>query len=323
MLSLLIAGVFIMGTATQLFCAQTQKLDRVRIGYSSISSSRIALWAAEEGGFFKKEGLAAEVIVTPGITGTQALIAGELQVYLGGVDSAALAASRGSDLIVLATAEPIEYKLIAQPALKSAKDLRGKKVIVDRIGGTSYYISLQLLEKVGLKPGDVELLQVGGGGNQRVAAFTSGLASALVTSTDRFEQMKIPYSVLADAMELQIKVMGNSYLTTRRFRDQNRDVVLRTVRALVQGRRWMKDPNNRAQVLKIYSRYLPSSDPAFMDHLYRRNVEAVPVYPYTKIDDLRVFLSYLAEANATLRKLNLTEFVDNSFLTRIEQERGA
>jgi len=322
MLALLTATLFIVTSAPQLFSAEGQKLDRVRIGYSSISSSRIALWAADEAGFFRKQGLAAEVIVTPGITGTQALIADELQMYLGGVDSAALAASRGSDLIALATAEPIEYKLIAQPLLKSVKDLKGKKVIVDRIGGTSYYISLQLLEKVGLKSGDVELIQVGGGGNQRVAAFTSGLASAVITATDRFEQLKIPYFVLADAMELQIKVMGNSYLTTRSFREQNREVVLRVVRALVQGRRWMKDPKNRSQVLKIYNRYLPSSDPAFMDHLYRRNVEPVPVYPYTNIDDLRVFLSYLSEANPTLRNLKLADFVDNSFLKRIEQEGG-
>ena len=72
-------------------------------------------------GFFKKQDLAAEVIVTPGIQGTQALIAGELQFYLGGVDSAALAAARGSDLVAMATAEPIEYKLITQPVSKLLK----------------------------------------------------------------------------------------------------------------------------------------------------------------------------------------------------------
>ena len=75
-----------------------EKLDRIRMGYSSISSSRIALWAAADTGFFRKNNLAAEVIVTPGIQGTQALMAGELQFYLGGIDSAALAAARGSDL---------------------------------------------------------------------------------------------------------------------------------------------------------------------------------------------------------------------------------
>ena len=318
MLFSIVFALVIFSSAAQSFSAENQKLDRIRVGYSSISSSRIALWATNDMGFFKKQGLAAEVIVTPGIQGTQALIAGELQFYLGGVDSAARAASRGSDLVVLATAEPIEYKLITQPGVKTVKDLKGKKIVVDRVGGTSYYISLQILEKVGLKPGDVELVQVGGGGNQRVAAFKSGLVSGVVTATDRFEQLKIPYHVLADAMEMEIKVMGNSYLTTRSFRDQNKDVVMRTVRALVQGRRWAKDPKNREQVLKIYNRY--SSDPSFMDHLYRKNVEPIPLYPYTNTEDLRIFLSYLTEANPTLQSLKLADFVDNSFLKRVEQE---
>jgi ABC-type nitrate/sulfonate/bicarbonate transport system substrate-binding protein len=312
--------ILIFGGASQALSAESQKLDRVRIGYSSISSSRIALWVANDMGFFKKNGLAAEVIVTPGVQGTQALIAGELQFYLGGVDSAALAAARGSDLVALATAEPIEYKLITQPNVKTVKELRGKKIVVDRVGGTSYYISLQILEKVGLKAGEVELVQVGGGGNQRVAAFKSGLVAGVVTSPDRFEQLKIPYFVLADAAEMGIKVMGNSYLTTRSFREQNKDAVLRTVRALVQARRWAKEPKNRTEVLRIYNRYLPSPDSTFMDHLYRKNVEAIPLYPYTNVDDLRIFLSYLTESNPTLRNLKLAEFVDNSYLKRVEQE---
>ncbi|MGH7870805.1 MAG: ABC transporter substrate-binding protein [Candidatus Binatia bacterium] len=322
MISVLLSVLFIFSSSVQVLAADSQKLDRVRIGYSSISSSRIALWATNDMGFFRKNGLAAEVIVTPGVQGTQALIAGELQFYLGGVDSAALAAARGSDLVAMATAEPIEYKLIAQPNVKTVKDLRGKKVVVDRVGGTSYYVSLQILEKVGLKT-EVELVQIGGGGNQRVAAFKSGLVAGVVTSPDRFEQLKIPYHVLADALEMGIKVMGNSYLTTRSFRDQNKDVVLRTMRALVHGRRWAKDPKNRQEVLRIYNRYLPSTDASFMDHLYRKNVEPLPVYPYTNIDDLRIFLSYLTDANPTLRSLKLTEFVDNSYLKRVEQESGS
>jgi NitT/TauT family transport system substrate-binding protein len=238
MLHILVFVLVIIGWASGVFCAENQSLDRIRFGYSSISGSRIALWVTSEMGFFSKNGLAAETIVTPGIQGIQALIAGELQFYLGGIDSAALSAWRGSDLVALATAEPIEYKVIAQPNINTVKELRGKKIVVDRVGGTSYYISLQILEKVGLKTGEVELVQVGGGGNQRVAAFKSGLVAAVVTSPDRFEQLKIPYHVLADAMEMGIKVMGNAYLTTRRFRDQNKEIVLKTIRALVQGRRW-------------------------------------------------------------------------------------
>ena len=180
MLCIVVFVLVIIGSTSGVFCAENQSLDRIRFGYSSISGSRIALWVTSEMGFFSKNGLAAETIVTPGIQGTQALIAGELQFYLGGIDSAALSASRGSDLVALATAEPIEYKLIAQPNINTVNELRGKKIVVDRVGGTSYYISLQILEKVGLKTGEVELIQVGGGGSQRVAAFKSGLVAAVV-----------------------------------------------------------------------------------------------------------------------------------------------
>jgi hypothetical protein len=60
-----------------------------------------------------------------------------------------------------------------------------------------------------------------------------------------------------------------------------------------------------------------------MDHLNRKNLEAIPTYPYTNTEDLRVFLLYLTEANPTLRNLKLSEFVDNSFLKRVEQEGGS
>ncbi|MCE3243857.1 MAG: hypothetical protein K0Q83_4364, partial [Deltaproteobacteria bacterium] len=83
MISILVFVLLIFSGTPQALSAESQKLDRVRIGYSSISSSRIALWVTSEMEFFRKNGLSAETIVTPGVQGTQALIAGELQFYLG------------------------------------------------------------------------------------------------------------------------------------------------------------------------------------------------------------------------------------------------
>ena len=74
MSSFMVFALIIFSAGAQAFSAENQKADRIRIGYSSISSSRIALWATSDMGFFKKQGLAAEVIVTPGIQGTQALM---------------------------------------------------------------------------------------------------------------------------------------------------------------------------------------------------------------------------------------------------------
>ena len=303
-----------------LYAAEAQKPERIRIGYSSISGSRIALWAAHEKGFFARQGLQSEIIVLPGIVGVQSLIASEVQFFLGTTDSGAQAASKGSDIIILATAEPIRYKLIAQPSIKTVADLKGKKIVIDRVGGTSYYISLRFLEKLGLKPDNVELIQVGGGGNQRVAAFKSGVVSAVVSSSERFEQLKIPYHSLGDAIQTGIKIVGNSYMTTRTFRNRNHDVVQRTMKALVEARSWIQDPKNREATMAIFGRYLQTNDPQVLDLYYRNYVQAIPLFPYTNIEELREFISYMPDGSRTLQNLNLSELVDNSFLSRIEKE---
>ena len=306
--------------AASVNAAESQKADRIRMGYSSISGSRIGLWVAQDKGFFIRNGLQSELVVLSGILGIQSLIAGEIQFYLGATDSAAQAASKGSDLFLFASAEPLRYKLIAQPNIKTVKELRGKKIVIDRVGGTSYYVSLRLLEKVGLKAEDVDLIQVGGGGNQRVASFQSGLVAAVINSSERFEQMRVPYNALADATDLGIKTMGNSYMSTRSLRSQKRDVIQRTARAMVEARAWMKDRRNHDAVLEVYKRYLRLDEPWLLDLYYKTYIEPVPVFPYTNVEDLREFVSYMPDGNKTLQNLNLNDFADTSFLKRVEQE---
>jgi ABC-type nitrate/sulfonate/bicarbonate transport system substrate-binding protein len=293
---------------------------RIRIGYSSISGSRISLWAAQDKGFFARQGVQPELVILSGVVGIQSLVAGEIQFYLGATDSAAQSAAKGSEIILLGTAEPLRYKLIVQPAIKAIHELKGKKIVVDRVGGTSYYISLRLLEKAGVKIDEVELLQVGGGGNQRVAAFKSGQVAGVISSTERFEQLKIPYNALADAGDLGVKSTGNSYMTLRSFRDKNRDIVQRVMRALVEARGWLKAPQNRAAVLDIYKRHMHIDDPFVLDLYYSFYVQPIPLIPYTQVDELREFVSYLPDGTQVLRNLKLAEFVDRSFLQSVEQE---
>ena len=300
MLSVLIFVLLIFSSASELISAESQKLDRVRIGYSSISSSRIALWVTSEMDFFRKNGLAAETIVTPGVQGTQALIAGELQFYLGGVDSAALAVSRGSDLVALATAEPIEYKLIAQPEIKTVKELRGKKIVVDRVGGTSYYISLQILEKVGLKSADVELVQVGGGGNQRVAAFKSGLVAGVVTSPDRFEQMKIPYLLAGYAT-------SRSYLATHRLS------AVKFMRGLMKSIKRIK--SDRPYAERILGQYIKSNDAELLRLALDQQVRILPDLPYAPEEGMKTILEDLSRSVPEARRLPPSALIDNTVVS--------
>jgi ABC-type nitrate/sulfonate/bicarbonate transport system substrate-binding protein len=163
-------------------------------------------------------------------------------------------------------------------------------------------------------------MQVGGGGNQRVAAFKSGQVAGVISSTERFEQLKIPYNALADAGDLGVKSTGNSYMTLRSFRDKNRDTVQRVMRALVEARGWLKAPQNRAAALDIYKRYMHIDDPFVLDLYYGFYIQPIPLIPYTQVDELREFVSYLPDGAQVLRNLKFAEFVDRSFLQTIDKD---
>ena len=274
--------------ATPVLAADSHKAVHLKVGYASITGNRIPLWTTHDREFFARHGLETELIfIASSSQGIPALIAGEMPIFSGSPETAAQAAANGVDLVIIASSEPTQYKLIVQPGIKTAADLKGKKIGSDRVGGSSYYATRRMLEKLGLRLEDVELVQVPGGGNQRVAAFRSGILSAVVSTIERFERAGIPYHVLADAIEMGIRSIGSSYVTTRSFRDRNRDTVQRFIRALVEGTEWVKNPKNRAAALQVISRRLRTNDPAVLDLNYRMYVEPLSPFPYTNLEDLR------------------------------------
>lgn len=316
----LLTGALCLVWCSYAFSVEPAKTIQLKVGYASITGNRIPLWATQDMEFFARHGLQTELVfIASSAQGMPALLAGELPIFSGSLETAAQAAANGIDLVIIASSEPTQYKLMVQPSIKSVADLKGKKVGIDRLGGASHYATRRILEKLGLQPDDVEYMPVTGGGNQRVAAFRSGILSAVVSTVERFERSGIPYRALADALEMGIRIIGNSYITTRAFRDQNRDTVQRFVTALVAGTQWVKSPKNRTAVRQLVSRRLRTDDPAVLDLNYRMYVEPLATFPYTQIADLRANLADLAENNPRVRKLNLSTFVDNSFIQRLEQ----
>jgi ABC-type nitrate/sulfonate/bicarbonate transport system substrate-binding protein len=250
-----------------------------------------------------------------------ALLSGDIPIFSGSSETAALAAARGVELVIIASSEPTQYKLIVQPQIRSIEELRGKRIGVDRIGSSSYYATRRMLEKLGLRAEEMKFLPVPGGGNQRAAAFSSGNLEAVVSTVERFERMKIPYNILADAVSMGIRVIGNSFITTRSFRDQNKDVLTRFIRALVEANYWLKDPKNREGALKIVSQRLKTSDPAVLSLNYRLYIEPLVPLPYTDLQDLKANIEDVAQENTKLKNFDIARLVDNTFIRQVQRER--
>src|SRR5712691_10301647 len=112
--------------------------SEVVIGYANISARVSPLWIAQEKGFFAKFGVNVQQVYMPGSPVMIASMAsGQVHLANPGGTAALGAAAGGLDLRVIGTfTSRIPFDLVVRPAIKSPKDLRGKRVGVQVIGGT-------------------------------------------------------------------------------------------------------------------------------------------------------------------------------------------
>jgi NitT/TauT family transport system substrate-binding protein len=134
--------------------ARAATVTKFAVGHSTINPRLAPLWLAQESGYFAKYNLEPTLVL---VRSTPVLLAGMKSGSIPvayGVGGSILGASVGEpDLKILATfSGKMTNNLIARPAIKTAKDLRGKIVGVQSIGGTNWIGAILWLEYLGLDP---------------------------------------------------------------------------------------------------------------------------------------------------------------------------
>src|SRR5215813_1436899 len=110
------------------------QLTKLNAAYSAESSWSLATWVAYEGGLFKKYGLEVDlVLIRSAATITSALVAGETPMIQLGGNGTIQAALQGADCVNVLTLVPIiPQSLVVTPNVKTAEDLKGKRIGVSR-----------------------------------------------------------------------------------------------------------------------------------------------------------------------------------------------
>jgi len=157
------------------------KLTRVRIAYPSGGICCLALYGGLQWKIFEENGLQVEIVQIRSQIGNMALMANEIQ-YFSGVGPASVSAtlrgmqSRG----VWFASDQLIYSLMARPAIPSLRELRGKKIGVSGLGGTSH-VALQIaLEAAGENPKNFVYVVLGAA--QMLPALESGTVDAAMFS---------------------------------------------------------------------------------------------------------------------------------------------
>ena len=225
-----------------LLCSQAHAADRVRVGYSSITANRLPLWLGKEAGIFSRHGLDAELLLIPsGTTAVQALIAGEVQILSAAGSTAVAAALRGADIVIIGSLGVIEYKLAAIPTIRTAEQLKGKRVGITRFGSFTDFASRRVLRHIGLNPEkDVVLLQTGiAGATQRLMAMFSGTMDSTLTQVDTIflAQIKLgkEVQVLGGLKDTGYRATGGDIMSSRRYLKSKPEIAKRFLMAITEG----------------------------------------------------------------------------------------
>ena len=158
------------------------ELTKLTVGYSPISAATLPFFIAVEEKLFQKHGLEVVPIFFGGSPLINAaMLAGEFPIGLTGGAGIISSQLAGSDLIVIGSyLQVLTIDGMAKAEIKSINDLKGKKIAVSRIGASTYFAGLSMLDSRGLKPTDVVFIQAGGVGESFAALANGAVDAAMI-----------------------------------------------------------------------------------------------------------------------------------------------
>jgi NitT/TauT family transport system substrate-binding protein len=231
-----------------------QSLEKVRIGMPSLSLSFIAPQVAYAQGFFREEGIDAEIIRIATNVGIVAVTTKEIG-YTTAVGAGLRSAVKGLPLklIMYFNGRPL-HVLVAKPELKNLAGLRKKVVGFAGYGDSTEFMLRAMLRQAGMElEKDVQAFQVSGSG-QRLQALVSGrLDAAIVPPPFNFEAESRGFVRLASAADVfETSVSGLAlHVDTLKERPMQ---VRQMLRALLQAQMFIR--NNKPETVRVIADWL-------------------------------------------------------------------
>ncbi len=299
--------------------------DKIRLGLSAISATSGSIWVAEEKGLFKKHGVDVEVIFIGGGASrvVSSLLAGEIQFSVGGGDAVIRAALRGGDTVLAVS--PINrglQRLIVRPDIKSAAELKGKRVAITRFGSASHWVLQLIMRKWGMRPEDIQILQLGSSPAMFASLEKGGIEGAILTMPSFFVAEDRGFRTLADPGEMDIYYLQNSVDTTRSYLRSSRNHALRFTKGIIEGIAYFKKYKRESlEVLqkKLRIQSAQEKDIKYLEASY--NLLATKFYsqvPYATPKAVETSLEFISAEEPKARGADARLFVDESLVKEIE-----
>ena len=294
-------------------------LKRIRIGMPNRGATTLGLSAAQTYGFFRSQGLFAELIVMRPSISLQTLMSGELD-FSTALASGARAGVGGLPLrIVMTFTVGQDFSLVVRPDIGRMEDLKGKTLAVSGVGEFTDVGARLVLKKYGLVPEvDVKLRALFGNHPLRLSALQAGQIDGTVMSMPYNKMaVKLGYKELVHLREIIKTPQGGLVTTMQKIRGEP-DLILRTIRAVLLANRFLKQ--NKNEFAKLLAKESGIHDPVVMGLIHE---EIIKLYSDTGVISDEAIQEFIANSKETLkstREIAASEIADLSFAKRAAGE---
>lgn len=240
-------------------CASVASAQNVKISIPSTTQAVLSFTTARDKGYYRAEGLDAELILMSAPTASRALLSGDVAVStVGGAGLPPIL--RGSPLrFLFTTYNRAMFWLYAKPEIRDLRALKGKKVGVSGIGSGPDSLLRESLRQAGLDPNrDITVLSLG-----VMPTIFAGLQSGIVDAamlappvTLKAEEAGFRELIAFPRQDL-VELQG-SVLVREALLQSDPGLLEKFVRATYKGFLYVKD--YRAGAILQVARYLQLND---------------------------------------------------------------
>jgi NitT/TauT family transport system substrate-binding protein len=293
--------------------------DKVRIAVSNYNLSNLSVGVAQTRGFFKQEGIEAEIIrMNPNIA-TMALVNGSAD-YSTLVGSTVGAAIKGAKLkLVVCSQDRTSLALVAKPEFSSVKSLKGKTLAVGSYGNTADIVARMMVKHFGLDPqSDIKVLALGPD-EAKLAALKGGVVDVIIVAPPMdAEAKKMGFNILSRAGDI-FQFPYNGLAATVKKINENPDQVKRLIRALIKANGFIR--KNREGTIRVLIDWT-KTQPEFAAAAYDSSSGLFSENGTIPEDGLRIVIENLRKSLGVERQVSLTEVSDVTLLREAQNELG-
>ena len=285
------------------------------VGEASPANTFFAIWMAEAAGLFEHYGLALEIVKMIGGSETgPALSDGQIQLMHIGMSSVVRANARGFNVVTIGSlSNVIRSTLFAAPGITSPEELMGQVIGISSVGSESELSTLVALERLGLSRHHVTLEEIG---TLRLPYIRDGkVAASMLGEPYRSEAMAEGIHVLSDMLVDGIPWLYSGLVVEKNYLTNNRDTVLRALRAIIEGNYMaVTEP---AHAKKVMAQVLDITNTKNLNITYDNFREYTPMNTEVTREGAKAII---ATVDAPGASRNLDDYIDESLHEELKNE---